>query len=81
MHARLSEFRNIFWWSGTEEGTRTPENDPSAFVKLVFGSDTSLDGIEGVIAQYRALFEACDVPSRTQSLILGGTLAKILGLP
>ena len=81
MHARLSEFRNIFWWSGTEEGTRSPENDPSAFVKLVFGSDTSLDGIEGVLAQYRALFEACDVPSRTQSLILGGTLAKILSLP
>jgi hypothetical protein len=81
MHARLSEFRSIFWWSGTEEGTRSPENDPSAFVKLVFGSDTSLDGIEGVLAQYRALFEACDVPSRTQSLILGGTLAKILGLP
>ena len=81
MHARLSEFRNIFWWSSTEEGTKSPENDPSAFVKLVFGSDTSLDGIERVLAQYRALFEACDVSSRTQSLILGGTLAKILGLP
>ena len=81
MHARLSEFRNIFWWSGTEEGTRSPENDPSAFVKLVFGSDTSLDGIEKVLVQYRALFEACDIPSRTQSLILGGTLAKILSLP
>jgi hypothetical protein len=81
MHARLNEFRNIFWWSSTEEGTKSPEGDPSAFVKLVFGSDTSLDGIERVLAQYRALFEACDVPARTQSLILGGTLAKILGLP
>ena len=81
MHARLNEFRNIFWWSSTEEGTKSPENDPSAFVKLVFGSDTSLDAIERVLAQYRALFEACDVPARTQSLILGGTLAKILGLP
>jgi len=81
MHARLSEFRYIFWWSSTEEGTKTPENDPSAFVKLVFGSDTSLDGIEGVLAQYRALFEACDVPVHTQRLILGGTLAKILDLP
>jgi hypothetical protein len=81
MHARLSEFRNIFWWSSTEEGTKSPENDPSAFVKLVFGSDTSLDGIERVLAQYRTLFEACDVPARTQGLILGGTLAKILGLP
>ncbi len=81
MHARLSDFRNIFWWSRTEEGTKSPEGDPSAFVKLVFGSDTSLDGIERVLAQYRALFEACDVPTHTQSLILGGTLAKILGLP
>jgi predicted TIM-barrel fold metal-dependent hydrolase len=81
MHGRLGEFRNIFWWSSTEEGTKSPENDPSAFVKLMFGSDTSLDGIEKVLAQYRALFEACDVPARTQSLILGGTLIKILGLP
>ena len=81
MHARLSEFRNIFWWSNTEEGTKSPEGDPSAFVKLVFGSDTGLDGIEGVLGQYRALFEACDVPANTQKLILGGTLAKILGLP
>jgi uncharacterized protein len=81
MHARLSDFRKIFWWSSTEEGTKSPEDDPSAFVKLVFGSDTSLDGIERVLAQYRALFEACDVPAHTQSLILGGTLTKILALP
>jgi len=81
MHARLSDFRNIFWWSGTEEGTKSPEGDPSAFVKLMFGSDTSLDGIEQVLAQYRALFEACDVPAHTRSLILRGTLAKILDLP
>ena len=81
MHARLSEFRNIFWWSSNGWGSKPPEGDPGAFVKLVFGSDTSLDGIEGVLAQYRALFEACDVPANTQRLILGGTLAKILGLP
>jgi uncharacterized protein len=81
MHARLGDFRKIFWWSSTEEGTKSPEGDPSAFVKLVFGSDTTLDGIERVLTQYRTLFEACDVPARTQSLILGGTLAQILGLP
>src|SRR6266851_3593888 len=80
MHARLGEFRNIFWWSSTGWGTKAPEGDPGAFVKLVFGSDTPLDEIERVLGQYRALFQACDVPARTQSLILGGTLAKILGL-
>jgi predicted TIM-barrel fold metal-dependent hydrolase len=80
MQDRLGDFRKIFWWSDTKWETKTPEGDPSAFVKLVFGSDTDLDGIERVLGQYRALFEACRVPSRTQRLILGGTIAKILAL-
>ena len=81
MQDRLADFRKIFWWSDAEWGTKTPEGDRSAFVKLVFGSDTGLDGIEGVLGQYRALFEACKVPARTQRLILGGTMAKTLALP
>ena len=81
MHDRLADFRKIFWWSGADEGTQTPDHDPSAFSKLVFGSDTGPDQIEGVIRQYRELFEACGVPERTQKLVMGGTLAKILHLP
>jgi uncharacterized protein len=80
MHDRLADFRKIFWWSGTDEGTQSPDNDPSAFAKLVFGSDTGLDQIEGVVRQYRELFEACSVPEHTQKLVMGGTLAKILHL-
>src|SRR5208337_2583964 len=81
MQDRLADLRKIFWWSDAEWGTKTPEGDRSAFVKLVFGSDTGLDGIEGVLGQYRALFEACKVPARTQRLILGGTMAKTLPCP
>jgi len=77
---RLTDFRRVFWWSGTEEGTRTPNNDSSAFSKLVFGSDTSLDSIESVIGQYRALFQACGVPDSTQKLVMGGTLSKVFKL-
>lgn len=81
MSARLGEFKNIFWWSGQGEWkTETPANDPSAFVKLVFGSDSGLEGIPRVLEQYRALFKACDVPVSTQKMILGGTLASILRL-
>ena len=81
MSARLSDFRKIFWWSGDPEWkTNTPENDPSAFSKFVFGSDSGLDGIEQVVRQYKAMFAACSVPVQTQKRILGGTLAKILGL-
>jgi predicted TIM-barrel fold metal-dependent hydrolase len=81
MQDRLADLRKIFWWTGTKWKTRTPEDDPNAFVKLVFGSDEGLDGIAPALAQYRAMFKACEIPARTQKLILGGTLAKILGLP
>jgi predicted TIM-barrel fold metal-dependent hydrolase len=77
---RLTEFEKFFWWSGTEWNTKAPENDPSAFSKLVFGSDTNVNQIEDVIGQYRSLFQACGVPEHTQKLIMGGTLGKILNL-
>ncbi len=81
MSSRLEEFKRFFWWSGQGEWkTATPANDPSAFIKLVFGSDSGLDGIEHVVSQYRALFKACDVPASTQQMIMGGTVAQILRL-
>jgi len=86
MHGRLAEFKKIFWWSATawqsaEWTIKTPNNDPSAFIKIVFGSDTDLDGVETVVNQYRAMFGACDVPEKTRKMIMGGTLSKMLGLP
>jgi uncharacterized protein len=86
MHGRLADFKKIFWWSATEwqsaEWTvKTPNNDPSAFVKIVFGSDTGLDGVEAVMNQYCAMFDACDVPEPTRKMIMGGTLSKMLWLP
>src|SRR5215470_16038954 len=81
MHGRLADFKRIFWWSGQPQDSKTPDGDTSAFVKLVFGSDTDLKNIEGVMGQYHAMFEACDVPERTRKMIMGGTLSKLLGLP
>ena len=81
MHGRLADFKRIFWWSGQPQDSSTPNNDPSAFVKLVFGSDTDLRNIEAVKAQYYAMFDACDVPESTRRMIMGGTLSKLLGLP
>jgi uncharacterized protein len=81
MSNRLAEFKNIFWWSGQGEWkTQTPANDPSAFIKLVFGSDSGLEGIEQVANQYRTLFKACDVPAGTQQMIMAGTLSNLLRL-
>ena len=45
MSGRLDEFKKFFWWSGHEDWkATTPANDTSAFVKLVFGSDSGLNG-------------------------------------
>jgi uncharacterized protein len=81
MRERLADFRKIFWWSGTDEGSNTPNNDRSAYIKMVFGSDAKLTQIESVVHQYQVLFDACDVPLQTRRMIMGGTLAKILNLP
>jgi predicted TIM-barrel fold metal-dependent hydrolase len=82
MQRRLSTFREIFWWTGEGDSVvKTPDNDPHAFAKLVFGSDTGLEGIENVVKQYHALFDACEVPEPTRNRIMGGTLIKLLGLP
>src|SRR6185503_18738530 len=62
MRSRLHHFQEIFWWSGVGQDTSTPNNDRSAFIKLVFGSDTDLQRIETVVTQYRSMFDACDVP-------------------
>lgn len=78
---RLDEFLKYFWWTGTDEGTETPNNDPSAFTKIVFGSDTSAKNVGHVLSQYYAMFDACGVPESARKLVLGGTLAKILNLP
>jgi uncharacterized protein len=85
MQARLADFQRIFWWSNTEWQSpewkvKPADSDSSAFAKIVFGSDNGLEGIEPVVKQYHALFDACAVPEHTRKMIMGGTLAKMLGL-
>ena len=85
MQARLNDFQKIFWWSSTEWQSpewkvKTPGGDTSAFIKIVFGSDNGLDGIEPVVKQYHALFEACAIPEHTRKMIMAGSLSKMLGL-
>jgi predicted TIM-barrel fold metal-dependent hydrolase len=81
MRSRLHHLQEIFWWSGVGQDTSTPNNDQSAFIKLVFGSDTYLARIEAVVNMYHAVFDACDVPEPTRKMILGGTMSQFLGLP
>ena len=86
MQGRLADFQKVFWWSNTEWQSpewraKKPDSDTSAFGKIVFGSDNGLDGIESVVNQYHALFDACGLPAHTRKMIMGGTLSNMLGLP
>lgn len=81
LSGRLDEFSKFFWWSNTGEGTETPDKNPSAFSKIVFGTDTSPAGADHVLSQYNAMFDANGVPDSARKLVLGGTLSKIFGLP
>lgn len=81
LSGRLEKFSEFFWWSETGEGTATPENNPSAFSKIVFGTDTNLTDVGHVLSQYNVMFEANHVPDSARRLVLGGTLSKIFGLP
>jgi uncharacterized protein len=86
MQARLVDLQTFFWWSSREWHSaewkvKTPNNDPNAFIKIVFGSDVSLNEIESVVNQYRRMFDACNVPEHTRQMIMGGTLTQMLGLP
>jgi hypothetical protein len=79
MAKRLADFQKIFWWADDDwEGQ--PTADKSPYSKIVFGSDTRTDNIEHVLNQYWAMFEACEVPANTRKMILGGTVARMLGL-
>ncbi|MEQ1354456.1 MAG: amidohydrolase family protein [Candidatus Acidiferrum sp.] len=80
MAGRLNDFKKIFWWSDVEWEAQ-PADDPSPYSKIVFGTDTGTPNMENVLNHYLAMFDACDVPEKTRKMILGGTVAKMLGLP
>ena len=71
MHGHLGDLQKVFWWSSTEWHSpewkvKTPNGDPNAFIKVVFGSDVPLNEIESVVREYQAMFDACNVPERTR---------------
>lgn len=68
----------LLWW--------TPESryrDPlgrHAWEKIVFGSDVPAEEIEDVLNDYRKMMQQLNLSSEIQKKVLGGTMAKILGL-
>lgn len=76
-------FKSIFWWSGVVS-PHTPAGGPSAFEKLVFGSDVfngELEEFDRELERYHKMLDACGVPPAAQANIFAGTLWRILNQP
>ena len=73
-------FKSIFWWSSVAS-PHTPKGGPSAFEKLIFGSDVfggELEEFDRSIERYERMLNACGVSKEAQANIFGGTLLRIL---
>jgi uncharacterized protein len=73
-------FQSIFWWSAVAS-PHTPKGQPSAFEKVIFGSDVfggELEEFDRSIDRYQKMLNACGVSKEAQANIFGGTLRRIL---
>lgn len=73
-------FKSIFWWSGVAS-PHSPKGGPSAFEKVVFGSDVfggELEEFDRALDRYHKMLDACGVPPEAQANIFAGTLWRIL---
>lgn len=73
-------FKSIFWWSSVVS-PHTPKGGPSAFEKIVFGSDIfegELEEFDRALERHRKMLDACGVSKESQANIFGGTLWRIL---
>jgi predicted TIM-barrel fold metal-dependent hydrolase len=60
-------FQELFFW-------------PGAYEKIVFGTDVHWSEVEWTLWDQRRLFDALGLDPETQSRILGGTMAELLGI-
>jgi len=73
-------FKSIFWWSGISS-PHSPKGGPSAFEKIVFGSDVfggELEEFDRQLDRYHKMLDACGVSPEAQANIFAGTLWRIL---
>ena len=68
----------LLWWTPT---TRYHGPDGRhAWEKIVFGSDVPPAEIEDVLSDYRHVMARLDLPADIRHQVLGGTMARLLGL-
>jgi len=73
-------FKSIFWWSGIAS-PHSPKGGPSAFERIVFGSDVfngELEEFDRELERYHKMLDTCGVSPEAQANVFVGTLWRIL---
>lgn len=75
-----SFFKSIFWWSAVAS-PHTPKGQPTAFEKVVFGSDIfegEIEEFDRELDRYKKMLNVCGVSPEAQANIFGGTMRRVL---
>ncbi len=70
--------KSLLWWG--DDPVYKDALGRGAFEKIVFGTDVSPARMAGVHADYQALFDALGLSREIRADIMGGIMAKLLGL-
>jgi predicted TIM-barrel fold metal-dependent hydrolase len=78
-----ADLRRVLWWGPEDDHGHhlagTPERG-GAWRHVVFGSDEPLERLPAVVGRYRGAMDAQGVPPALQAGVMGGTMARLLGL-
>ena len=78
LRKKTPEFLGSLLWWGPHSGYAG--DDTVAWQKIVFGSDTACEGIEGVIHDYEKVMDTLNLSADLRDAVWYGTAAKLLGL-
>jgi uncharacterized protein len=71
-------FGRLLWWHGNKQYGDRMSRGP--WDKIIFGTDVRIDAMGEVMADYRQVMAALDIPEETRAAVMGGTAARLLGL-
>jgi len=70
--------KGLLWWG--DDPTYKDALGRVAFEKIVFGTDVSPAMMQDVYDDYQRLFDAIDLAPDLRAAVMGGTMAKVLGM-
>lgn len=75
--------RRVLWWDAADDAGHALAGTPNqggAWRHVIFGSDVPADQVATVLGRYREVMDSLGVDAEVQAGVLGGTIARLIGL-